>query len=403
MTDPAPVRELGPADRPAVDRMISLAFGGRSPRTEPEPFPAGVTALGIDGPEGDLAASLLLREDAIALGAGSVRCGGIAGLSVHPGHRGQGHFGALLREALARSTARGDAFSMLYPSHQGIYRRLGYQTVAQVRRYVLPLADLQGIRTDPSLRISPVLAADMPALRALYLAMAHRENALLLREGPLFGDDGLPAAPWNAVIVRDGTSAPRGYLSYARTADGVGGTGLEVFDLVGEDRAALEALLSWLGSWSTVVSSALVRTRTEDPLLDVLPGAGLRPDPRTVPLVMMRLLDTAAALEARTAPPGLEGEVHLEVEDAAVPEGVCRAAGVRAVRVRSGRVEVLPAGSSPLPRTRLDVHAAALLLAGGRTLAEARRLGLRADADPAAEAFLDTLLAGPRPSVLDFF
>ena len=51
----------------------------------------------------------------------------------------------------------------------------------------------------------------------------------------------------------------------------------------------------------------------------------------------------------------------------------------------------------------LDIHAASLLLTGGRRLADARRLGLRASADPSAEHFLDTLLAGPRPSVLDSF
>src|SRR5699024_11237960 len=62
----------------------------------------------------------------------------------------------------------------------------------------------------------------------------------------------------------------------------------------------------------------------------------------------------------------------------------------------SGPAEVL--GSC-----HLDIHAASLLLVGGRTLADARRLGLRADADPSAEAFLDALLAGPRPSVLDAF
>ena len=68
--------------------------------------------------------------------------------------------------------------------------------------------------------------------------------------------------------------------------------------------------------------------------------------------------------------------------------------------------EDVPAGAAPtdvLGSCRLDIHSASLLLVGGRTLADARRLGLRAEADPAAEPFLDALLAGPRPSVLDAF
>ena len=51
----------------------------------------------------------------------------------------------------------------------------------------------------------------------------------------------------------------------------------------------------------------------------------------------------------------------------------------------------------------LDGHAASLLLGGGRPRADARRLGLRAEADAPAEALLDALLAGPGPSVLDAF
>ena len=153
--------------------------------------------------------------------------------------------------------------------------------------------------------------------------------------------------------------------------------------------------------------------RTEDPVLDVLPGGGARPDPSPVPLVMMRVIDTAATLRARRAPSGLTGTVRLVVEDGTVPEGTCRAAGTRLVTASGGTISVTDADardtvtdSGPaevLSSCHLDIHAASLLLVGGRTLADARRLGLRADADPSAEAFLDALLAGPRPSVLDAF
>ena len=113
---------------------------------------------------------------------------------------------------------------------------------------------------------------------------------------------------------------------------------------------------------------------------------------------------------------------RLEVTDDTVPAGTCRAAGLFDVHVADGRVRVVPdprsgtasaqssAGPSAAPSGEatagtvlLDVHAASLLLVGGRSLADARRLGLRAEADAPAEALLDTLLAGPRPSVLDAF
>ncbi len=141
-----------------------------------------------------------------------------------------------------------------------------------------------------------------------------------------------------------------------------------------------------------------------------------------VPLVMMRVVDTAALLEARPAPAGLSGRLRIEVTDDTVPAGTCRAAGLFDVHVADGRVRAVPVpgsgttsaqsstGRSPAPSGEatagtvlLDVHAASLLLVGGRSLADARRLGLRAEADAPAEALLDALLAGPRPSVLDAF
>lgn len=76
------------------------------------------------------------------------------------------------------------------------------------------------------------------------------------------------------------------------------------------------------------------------------------------------------------------------------------------VSAADGRVEAAPEEGEDrvlLGTIRLDIHAASLLLVGGRSLADARRLDLTATADPAAETFLDALLAGPRPGVLDAF
>lgn len=400
-----PVRDLGPEDLVPFQRLCALAFGGTVSATGPAPFSPGQTPLGIDAPEGQgLAAALTIRHDRIAVGTGAAACGGIAGVSVHPGHRGQGLFRTLMTAAIGRCAQLGQAFSMLYPSNPGIYRALGYQLVASVERLVVPLADLRGLRIAPGLRLEPVTAASMPEVRALYRESLHGANALLLREGPLFGDGALPPDPWNALLVRDADGAAQGYVSFARTGEEPVGTGLEVFDLLGRGRQHVAALLASLAGWSTVADAVLLRVRPDDMVLDVIPGGRVRPDPRVRPLVMMRVIDTAAALRARPAPAHLAGGILLEVEDATVPAGTAAAAGSFHVTAADGALAVRPATSADTaPRARLDVHAASLLLAGGRRVADARGLGLGADVEPAAEAFLDTLLAGPRPCVLDFF
>ena len=414
------VRDLTAEDFVGYRTMASGAFGGGSDPTSPDAprdFSPGQTALGIDssslpgGLDGVVAAGARIRHDRVALGGGVAHCGGIAGLAVHPAHRGDGLFGTLLTAVIARCGAEGMALSMLYPSNPEIYRRYGYQVVARAQSLIVPLVDLQRIPAVPGRRLVPVTAETMPRLRRLHHELTAGDNAMLRREPPLF-PEGLPAPPWAALLLEDEAGTAHGYVSWTRV-DGRDGVGLEVHELFGRTRTDRQALLRSLGSWSTVTELLRLRVRTEDPVLDVLPGGGARPDPSPVPLVMMRVIDTAATLRARRAPSGLTGTVRLVVEDGTVPEGTCRAAGTRLVTASGGTISVTdadardtvtdPGPAEVLGSCHLDIHAASLLLVGGRTLADARRLGLRADADPSAEAFLDALLAGPRPSVLDAF
>lgn len=412
-----PVRDLTAEDLVAYRRLSAGAFGGtvdRSSADAPQDVSPGRSLLGFDssslpgGQAGVIAAVAEIRHDRIALGGGVAGCGGIGGLAVHPAHRGDGLFGTLVTAVLARCLSESLPLSMLYASNPSIYRRYGYQVVARAQSLIVPLVDLQRIPAVPDRRLVPVTEETMPRLRELHHELTAEDNAMLRREPPLF-PEGLPDLPWSAVLLEDAAGTAHGYVSWTRRQDAPDGVGLDVHELFGRTRADREALLRSLGSWSTVTELLRLRLRTDDPVLDVLPSGRARPDPAPVPLVMMRVVDTAETLRARRAPAALSGTIRLEVEDATVPEGTCRAAGSFLVTAHDGSLAVREpehpeAGSGDvLGAVRLDVHAAALLLVGGRTLADARRLGLLTEADPAAEAFLDALLAGPRPSVLDAF
>ncbi|MBP2384149.1 GNAT family N-acetyltransferase [Brachybacterium sacelli] len=406
------VRDLTPDDYVPYRSLTADAFGGTWEDTGPRPFDPGQTAVGIDsaglpgGVDGVLAAGARIRHDRLALGGGVARSGGIGGLAVHPAHRGGGVFRTLLTGVIARCAEESMAVSMLYPSNPSIYRRCGYQVVARGQRLIVPLVDLQRLPPVPGRHLVPVTAATLPRLHAVYRELTAGDNGMLLREGPLF-EQGMPGGGWSALLLQDEAGTDHGYLSWTRS--GGEGPGLQVHEILGRTREDRLALLRSLGSWSTVVEEATLRLRTEDPVLDALPGGGARPAPGPVPLVMMRVIDTAATLEARRAPASLRGTIRLVVEDDTVPPGTCRAAGRWLLTAADGRITATPedtdgdAAELVLGTARLDVHAASLLLVGGRTLADARRLDLGAVADPSAERFLDELLAGPRPSVLDSF
>lgn len=409
-----PVRDLTSDDHVSYRMLSSGAFGGPPPDPEPRPFDPGEIAIGADsaglpgGVEGVIAAGARIRRDRLTWGEGAVvACGGINGLAVHPAHRGGGLFRELITAIIARCDAEEMPVSMLYPSNPSIYRRFGYQVVASLHSVIIPLLDLQQLPRVPGRRLVPVTEETMPRVRALYGELTSADNAMLLREPPLF-PEGLPGGGWSALLLEDEDGTDHGYVSWNRVSTTERGYGLEVHELLGRDREDRIALLRSLGSWSTVLEHACLRLRTDDPVLDVLPGAGSRPSPDPIPLLMMRVIDTAAALEARRAPAELVGSFRLVVEDGTVPAGTCRSGGTWTVTAADGRITARPAPSDDADSdaagtVHLDIHAASLLLVGGRTLADARRLGLAVEADAQAGRLLDALLAGPRPSVLDAF
>jgi predicted acetyltransferase len=413
---PAPTAyALEPQDLPAYRRLVASAFGGTVDESRPLAPEPGQVVVGLrsadlpGGRDGVIAGGLTVRSDTLLLGGRRVRSGGISGLAVHPAHRGGGLFSALLRGAVQQCVRDGQGLSMLYPSHPGIYARGGWQRIGTVDRVLIPLGDLGSLRRVPGRRIVPVTQENWPVLCRLYAQVAAGENAMLVREPPLFTPDTMPPLPYEAVLVIDDDGRPRGYVSWTRVQEqaptpGIGGVGLDVHELLATDAESRRALLRVLGSWSTVAACARVRLLADDPLLELLGPGSVRPDPRPLDTVMLRVTDVARALGERGAPEGLEGTLRLDVTDPLVEE----VGGSWQVRIGGGLTRCTPlprasADGAGSARARLDVRTLALLVAGGRTVADARRAGHALEVDPSAAMLLDALFAGPRPSVLDAF
>lgn len=408
-----PVRELGTDDLLPYRRLTAHAFGGVVDETAPTPFNEAEVPLGVPsqdppgGVPGVLAAGLRIRADRLVLGGREVRSGGIGGLAVHPAHRGGGLFGALLRAAISRSAADGQGVSVLYPSNPGIYRRAGWQWISTTTHMELPLADLSVLPRPQDRHLTPVIGDGHRVVRALYRELAERENALLVRDGPLFEGSHVSDGATEYVLVRHDSGTAGGYMSFSRRPDGQDGVGLEVHEIMAHDTADRLALLRCLGSWSTVSPRARIRLLTDDPVADLVPHGSFRLTAGPpISMAMLRVTDTRAALEQRGAPAALRGTITLAVDDPFMPEH----SGTWAVTARDGAVEVTPAAPAPAPeaaategRASMDVRTLAYLFAGGRSVRDARRADLPIEADADATGFLDALFAGARPSVMDHF
>ena len=108
------------------------------------------------------------------------------------------------------------------------------------------------------------------------------------------------------------------------------------------------------------------------------------------------MLDAASAVAARGWPPLLDGSVDLDLEDGLCPWN----AGPYRLVLSAGEGRLEPGGNGAV---RVGPRGLALLYAGAASPGVLRRAGLLAGGDAATDAFLAAAVAGPPPTLLDYF
>ena len=134
-------------------------------------------------------------------------------------------------------------------------------------------------------------------------------------------------------------------------------------------------------------------TAPDHPLQLLLPEQSIRV--RVENVWMLRILDVAAALQARGWPAGLRGELHLEIEDELLPEN----AGRWVLEVADGQARVRRGGEGHL---RGHIRALASLYSGHRSASELASVGWVTGSSASINT-ADALFAARMPSMPDMF
>jgi predicted acetyltransferase len=326
-------------------------------------------------------------------GGRSVSMAGIAAVAVAPEHRGSGVARALLTHTLRELHAAEIPLSALYPATHALYRSVGYEQAGNRAVFRLPAAAFTvGERSVPMHAMTP---ADSDRLVPLYREWARRGAGLLDRAPAIWQRllDPLPdGSQVRAHLVGDPGSLI-GYVVHVQR----GGRGepieLIVRDLVALTPAAARRLLTFFGDHRSVVREVTWCGPLIEPLLCHLPELDQRIE--RVERWHLRVVHVPAALRERGYPEGVEGELHLAVSDAVIPENE----GRFVLRVHDGRGEVTPGGRGDLT---LDVRGLAPLYSGFLTPQTLAELGFLAGPPPAIAAAA-RLFAGPEPWMADFF
>jgi predicted acetyltransferase len=391
------LRRIGEEELPAAWDLTRLAFGIAPER--PARWEAGRRTgrldWGLFEPGGRLVAKATDRDQAHWFGGRLVPATGLAGVVVAPEHRRGGLGRRILTHLLGAARQRGAVIATLFRATPEPYRRLGCEDVGALSWLALPAAALAAV-PRPDVAVRAAEPGDVPALAALYGAVARAGAGLIDRSGPLYaGREDALLADHDGVSVALGPGGEiAGYAAWDRGQGHEAAGRLRVQELLAATGPATAALLAVLAGWADVAPTLVLRMAEPDPvaLLANLTAARLEQQDRW----MLRVLDAPGAVAARGWPPHLAGEAELRLEDGTCPWNT----GNWRLVLEGGDGRLEPGGRGAL---RLAVRGFAALYAGSAGPALLRRSGFLAGGGPEDDAFLQAAAAGPAPTLLDPF
>ena len=248
-------------------------------------------------------------------GGQCIRMTGICGVGIAPEHRGSGAALSMMQHTLKEIYASGVPISVLYPAAQKLYRKLGYEQAGSRCIWEISTESIQ-VKEKP-LSVIPI-PNDAEILYELYRKQAGLINGYLDRS----------PAIWKFVFRPDGKEVfysyligsvekPQGYIIFSQHRTDNGSI-LLVKDWVVLTPAAAQTFWSFLFSHRSRIDKIRWRGSVVDPLTLLLPEqtTKLRRSKRW----MLRIVDVVKALSLRGYPPGIETELHLQIQDDLIPE-----------------------------------------------------------------------------------
>lgn len=379
------------AEVEALAEATRLAFGHASWTRQEWPQALGTENLRVLRDRGEVAASLALIPMGQWFGGRSVPMAGVSAVAVRPEMWRRGFASTMMRSALLELHDAGVAISSLYPASLHLYRRAGYEMAGA--RYRLTVAARSIGISSRELELRPITDDDWPVLEDLHNTWASRFPGQLDRHSYIWLS---VKKTWSkgarGYLVHDG-GRPEGYVYFSPSEAGTS-YDLEISDLLFLTGRAGRRLLSFLADHGGAGRNLSWNSSPTDPALLLLPEAGYRLT--YLGSWMTRIVDVAAALEARGYPEGLEGQLVLRVTDNVLPSN----SGSFTLHVANGRgsVDRQPAGAG----LDIDVGALAALYTGHRSPRQLEIVGgLSGDAADLARA--ESIFAGSAPWLTDMF
>ncbi|NMP07507.1 GNAT family N-acetyltransferase [Paenibacillus polymyxa] len=270
----------------------------------------------FDGP--DLNAKLTLLPLQVYIHGQVFDMGGIAGVATWPEKRRGGMVSRLLTHALEEMKTAGQSLSFLHPFSFAFYRKFGWETYTEYKKYVIPID-----KFPAKLKTEGIVKRDIKNISELdqvYQSYASRFNGTLVRD-KAWWQERILNENYRTVVYYTDAGDPQGYALYK-----IEDKQLNCDELVYENETARRALWTYFANHDSMITQGkFIYVPADDNLPFLLDDPRIQQE--TVPYFMGRIVDAVAFVERYPFEQiGEETSLTLHLTDRHAPwnEGVWR-------------------------------------------------------------------------------
>ncbi|MCS7461777.1 GNAT family N-acetyltransferase [Paenibacillus doosanensis] len=322
--------------------------------------------------------------------------GGVASVATWPEYRRGGMVASLLGNALKVMREEGQAVSFLHPFQFAFYRKYGWETYTETKKYEIPTELLPKLPPQPG-RVERT-AWDEALIAPLYTAYARRYNGTLDRDASWWKNRIVANKKGVFAVYYDSEGEPSGYVHYM-----VRERHCRIHELVYLHQEAWKGLWKFIADHDSMIDKVTWSAPADDRLTFQLDNPRVKQEIQ--PYFMARIVDVKQFVKQYPfAPIGGDGaRMRLQISDAQAGWND----GEFLLQVSAdGQAEAvkLPAGESAagLPAASCGIGTLAAMLTGYQRPSYLREIG-RLDGDEEAAFLLERLIPVRSTYLPDFF
>ncbi|GAA4875105.1 GNAT family N-acetyltransferase [Paenibacillus vulneris] len=238
--------------------------------------------------EGNLAARMTVIDLHVWLYGKRFAMGGIASVATWPEYRRGGLVSALLSNALNVMREQGQSLSFLHPFQFAFYRKFGWETYTETKKYEIPTALLPKFPHQPG-RVVRV-SRETELLNSIYQQYAKGYNGTLDRDEGWWNHRILDGKKGTVAVYYDGSGEPSGYVHYE-----VKQQICRIHELVYLHREAWKGLWRFIADHDSMIEKVTISVPANDATSFLLDNPRIKQE--VIPYFMARIVDVKSFME----------------------------------------------------------------------------------------------------------